>query len=125
MRASSGAAWRTWCSGAVLELGLTVLACGAATYMWRGLGVLLSGRVRVESGIFAWVGCVAYAMVAALIAGMVFVPTGTLATTTLAERLIACAAALAAYYACRRNLFVGIVAGFAVIVIAGWLRAGA
>lgn len=102
-----------------------MLACGAATYMWRGLGVLLSGRVRVESEIFAWVGCVAYAMVAALIGSMVFVPAGTLATTTLSERLIACAAALAAYYAWRRNLFIGIVAGFAVIVIAGWLSAGA
>lgn len=99
-----------------------MLACGAATYMWRGLGVLLSGRVRVESEIFAWVGCVAYAMVAALISGMVFAPAGTLATTTLTERLLACAAALAVYYWRRRNLFIGIVAGFAVIVTAGLLR---
>lgn len=106
----------------MLELGLTVLACGAATYLWRGLGVLLSGRVRVESEIFTWVGCVAYAMVAALIASMVFVPTGTLAATLLPERLLACAAALIAYYASRRNLLLGIVAGFVVIIASGWLR---
>jgi len=109
----------------VLELGLTVIACGAATYLWRGLGVLFSGRMRIESEIFAWVGCVAYAMVAALIASMVFVPSGTLAATTLGERLLACAAALAVYYATRRNLFIGIVAGFAVIVASGWWRTAA
>ncbi|MGB7543469.1 MAG: AzlD domain-containing protein [Burkholderiales bacterium] len=108
----------------MLELGLTVLACGASTYLWRGLGVLLSGRVRVESEIFTWVGCVAYAMVAALISSMVFVPAGTLAATTLVERLLACATALAVYYASRRNLFAGIVAGFAVIVACNWLRGG-
>jgi branched-subunit amino acid transport protein len=106
----------------VTELGLTVLACGAATYMWRGLGVLLSGRVRVESGIFLWVACVAYAMVAALISSMLFVPTGVLGATTLPERLFSCAAALAVYHAGRRNLFAGIVAGFAVIVALEWLR---
>lgn len=106
----------------MLELGLTVIACGAATYLWRGLGVLLSGRVRVESEIFTWVGCVAYAMVAALISSMVFVPTGTLAQTTLVERLLACAVALGVYYAVRRNLFAGIVAGFALVVALEWLR---
>jgi len=106
----------------VLELGLTVLACGAATYLWRGLGVLLSGRVRTESEVFTWVGCVAYAMVAALIARLVLMPEGTLAATTLYERLAACAAALLVYYRGRRNLFTGIASGFAVIVALEWWR---
>ena len=106
----------------MLELGLTVLACGAATYLWRGLGVLLSGRVRAESEVFTWVGCVAYAMVAALIARLVLLPEGTLAATPLYERLAACAAALLTYYRGGRNLFIGIVSGFAVIVALEWLR---
>jgi len=106
----------------VLELGLTVLACGAATYMWRGLGVLLSGRVRTDSEVFTWVGCVAYAMVAALMSRLVLLPEGALAATPLYERLAACAAALLVYYGGRRNLFTGIVSGFAVIVALEWLR---
>jgi branched-subunit amino acid transport protein len=108
----------------MLELALLVLACGAATYMWRGLGVLLSGRVRADSELFTWVGCVAYAMVASLIARMVFLPSGTLTATLLPERLLACAVALAVYYAGRRNLFLGMLAGFVAIVCTGWLRGG-
>jgi branched-subunit amino acid transport protein len=107
----------------MLELALLVLACGAATFVWRGLGVLLSGRVRADSEVFTWVGCVAYAMVASLIARMVFLPGGTLTATLLPERLLACAVALAVYYAGRRNLLLGMLAGFVVIVGTGWLRA--
>ena len=106
----------------MLELGLTVLACGAATYLWRGLGVLLSGRVRADSEVFTWVGCVAYAMVASLMARLVLLPEGTLAETPLYGRLAACAAALVVYYSFRRNLFLGIVSGFVVIVALEWLR---
>jgi branched-subunit amino acid transport protein len=108
----------------MLELALLVLACGAATYIWRGLGVLLSGRVRADSEIFTWVGCVAYAMVASLIARIIFLPSGTLTATLLPERLLACAVALAVYHAGRRNLFLGMSAGFVVIVASGWLRGG-
>jgi branched-subunit amino acid transport protein len=108
----------------MLELALLALACGAATYLWRGLGVLFSGRVRADSEVFTWVGCVAYAMVASLIARMVFLPSGTLMATLLPERLLACAVALVVYYAGRRNLFLGMLAGFVVIVGTGWLRGG-
>ncbi len=108
----------------MLELALLVLACGAATYLWRGLGVLLSGRVRADSEVFTWVGCVAYAMVASLIARIVFLPGGTLTATLLPERLLACAVALVVFHASRRNLFLGMLAGFVVIVASGWLRGG-
>jgi branched-subunit amino acid transport protein len=106
-----------------LQLAVLVLACAAVTYLWRGLGLLLSGKVRPESEVFTWVGCVAYAMVAGLMARIILLPSGPLAETLLVERLLACAAALAAYYAARKNMFVGIVAGFGVIVGLGYLRA--
>lgn len=101
----------------MLELWALVAACTAGTYLWRGLGVLLSGRIRVESEIFRWIACVAYAMVAGLVARIVVMPTGMLADTALTERLIACAIALAAYYASRRNLLIGVGAGVAAIVL--------
>jgi branched-subunit amino acid transport protein len=100
----------------VLELWLLVIAAALGTYLWRGLGVLLSGRIKVNSELFNWVACVAYAMVAGLISRIVIVPGGMLAQTALAERLVACALAVAAYYLSRRNLLVGVGAGVAAIM---------
>jgi branched-subunit amino acid transport protein len=100
----------------VLELALLVVACGLATYLWRGLGMLVSGRVRMDGEFFIWAGCVAYAMIAGLAVRIMLLPTGTLAETPLPERLVACAIALVAYFAFRRNLFVGIAAGFGALI---------
>jgi branched-subunit amino acid transport protein len=100
----------------VLELWLVVVAAALGTYLWRGLGVLLSGRIKVNSELFNWVACVAYAMVAGLISRIVIVPGGMLTQTALAERLIACVVAVAAYYLSRRNLLVGVSAGVAAIM---------
>lgn len=97
-------------------LALLVLACGLSTYLWRGLGVLLSGRISAGGEFFTWAGCVAYAMIAGLTVRILLLPTGTLAATPLWARMIACAIALLAYFLCRRNLFAGIAAGFIALV---------
>ncbi|MEX2165116.1 MAG: AzlD domain-containing protein [Sulfuricaulis sp.] len=99
--------WRIW---------LLVLACGAGTYLWRALGVAISGRLRPDSEVFAWITCVAYAMLAGLVARIVILPVGTLAASALGDRLVACALALAVFYLSRRNLFMGVGAGFLVFV---------
>ncbi|MCW5604586.1 MAG: AzlD domain-containing protein [Burkholderiales bacterium] len=106
------------------ELWLLVLACAAGTYLWRGLGVLLSGRIRVDSELFNWVACVAYAMVAGLIARIIVMPSGMLAQSLLADRLLACAVALAMFYLCRRNLFVGVCAGVLTLIAVNYARTG-
>ena len=106
------------------ELALLVLACGLATYLWRGLGMLVSGRVRMDSEFFIWAGCVAYAMIAGLAVRILLLPTGTLAATPLSERLVACLIALVAYFVFRRNLFVGIAAGFVALVALVAMRSG-
>jgi hypothetical protein len=61
-------------------------------------------------------------MVAGLISRIVIVPGGMLAQTALLDRLVACAIALAAYHVSRRNLFVGVAAGVAVIMALAFLR---
>ena len=99
-----------------LYLALLVLACGLATYVWRGLGVLLSGRISASGEFFNWAGCVAYAMIAGLTTRILLMPTGSLAETPLWARLLGCALALAAYFYSRRNLLVGIVIGFLALV---------
>ena len=108
----------------MLELALLVVACGLATYLWRGFGMLLSGRVSMESDFFIWAACVAYALIAGLTVRIVLMPTGTLAATPLPERLVACAIALVVYFVVRRNLFVGIAAGFAALVTLVTVRTG-
>ena len=101
-----------------LELAALVVACGLATYFWRGLGALLAGRVRADGEFFRWAGCVAYAMIAGLTVRILLMPTGTLAATPLWARLLACAIGLAVYFLSRRNLFAGIAGGFVALVAA-------
>lgn len=104
------------------ELWLLLLACGAATYLWRGLGVLLSGRINPQSAMFEWVSCVAYALVAGLIARIIVMPSGLLGQTELLDRLLACAVAFMAYRLARRNMFVGLVCGVAFFIGAAYVR---
>lgn len=105
------------------ELATVVLAAAAGTYLWRALGVMLSGRVRTDGPLFEWVGCVAYAMIAGLAVRIVLLPTGTLALAALPDRVIACALALAVYMLSRRNLFLGAGTGFIAIVLLQLMRA--
>lgn len=104
------------------ETILIVLACGAGSYMWRGLGVLLAGRVRTDSRLFEWVGCVAYAMIAGLVVRIILLPSGTLAHAAIEDRLLACVFALAVYFATRKNMLFGVGAGFVAMMLITALR---
>jgi len=106
----------------MIDLWLLIFACGAVTYFWRALGVALSGRLQADGELFNWISCVAYAMIAALVSRIIVMPSGILAQSALPERLAACAVALAAYYAARRNLFVGVGAGVLTLIALGYLR---
>ena len=94
-----------WFAFAALTVGAVV------TYAWRGLGVLVAGRLDPNGRLIAWVGCVAYALLAALIARMIVLPLGVLADTPLAVRLAATALAVATWYAAGRRVLVAIVVG--------------
>ncbi|HSQ04729.1 MAG TPA: AzlD domain-containing protein [Burkholderiales bacterium] len=104
----------------MLDLWLLVIACAVATYVWRGLGVALSGRIAVQSELFNWLACVAYAMVAGLVARIVFMPSGIAQHSLLHERLIACAIALAVFYLTRRNYFLAVGSGVLVLIAFGY-----
>jgi branched-subunit amino acid transport protein len=93
------------------EIWALMLVCAAATYLWRALGVLLSGRINPQSALFEWISCVAYALVAGLIARIIVAPSGLLAQSALTDRLLACAVAFVAYRLARGNMFVGLVCG--------------
>lgn len=105
-----------------MELFVLAVACILATYFWRAMAVLFSGRLTVESQLFRWVECVAYAMVAGLMVRIVLLPSGVLAASPLSVRVAGCFVALAAYRLCKRNLLVGLGAGVAFFVAAAYLR---
>ncbi len=85
----------------------------AVSYLWRAIGVAVSGHINPDSDFFLWIRCVAYAMLAGLVSRMLFLPSGTLAESESWIRLSAVAIGLAVFFALRRNLLVGILAGVA------------
>lgn len=107
----------------MIDLWLLIVACAAGTYVWRGAGVALSGRMSVHSELFKWAACVAYAMIAGLVARMIIVPGGIVQQTLLYERVIACAVALSAFHLTRRNHFLAVGSGVAVLIAFGYAHA--
>jgi len=102
---------------------LLLLVGAVATYAWRGLGVALAGRLDVNSPLFEWAACVAYALLAGLIARMIVMPSGPLASTALPDRLGAAVLAFTIFFLTRKNLLVAVTTGFAVLVLLTWGRA--
>jgi branched-subunit amino acid transport protein len=105
------------------DLWLLLVICGAATYLWRGPGVLIAAGIDPQSRVFTWISCVAYAIIAGVVSRMLVMPTGVLAETTPVERIVCSAIALGVYFLItKRNLFAGVIAG----AVALWLiRIGA
>lgn len=100
------------------EYTLLSIACGAGTYLWRGLGVAVSARIRPDSELFAWIGCVAFAMLSGLISRVVLLPSGALEQTSLWQRLAATGCALAVYFFfAKKNLFAGVIASAAAMYL--------
>ncbi len=93
-----------------------VIGAIAATYLWRGLGVALSTWIDPDSALFRWVTCVSYAMLAGLVARMMVMPLGDLATVSLAFRLAALACAFAVFFLAGRRVLPAVTVGFAVFV---------
>lgn len=104
--------WRLWA---------VVVLSGLATYVWRALAVAIAGKVSPASETFRLFACIAYAMLAGLIARMVIIPEGVLEETPLPYRLAGIAAAIAVFFLFRRNLPLGVVAGFSVFAGLLWL----
>ncbi len=99
---------------------LFIAVAALCTYLWRALGVLLSGRIDVESPGMRWVAAVAYAMLAGLIARLIVLPAGVLASVPLGDRLLAVAATLAVYFLTRRNIAIGVMAGALTLIVLLW-----
>ncbi|MBX3530997.1 MAG: AzlD domain-containing protein [Rhizobiaceae bacterium] len=99
---------------------LFILIAGAVTTdSWRFLGVWLGGKVSEESDAMVFVRCVATALVAAVIAGLIVSPAGALAATPLAVRIGSAAGGFVAYLAAGKRVLVGVVA--CEVILVGWM----
>lgn len=96
---------------------------GLVTYFWRALGVALSGRINAGGRLFEWVTCVAFALLAGLIARMILLPNGPLADTAAPDRIAAAVIALAIFFLTRRSIGLGVAAGAGALVLITWGRA--
>ncbi len=108
------------------EIGLwtlLILAIGA-TYLWRGLGVVISGRINPEGEAFKLVSCVAYALLAGLISRMIVLPAGALAETPAFDRVFSVIVGIGVFFLFKRNVLLGTFGGVAVFFVLSVMRAG-
>ena len=83
---------------------LVILVTSLATYLSRFLGVISSEKIDSNSKIFRWFNCIAYSILAALIARIVIFPAGILNEADLWIRFFIISISLAIYLIGRKNL---------------------
>ena len=83
---------------------LVILATSFATYLSRFLGVVSSEKIKETSKIFKWFNCIAYSVLAALIARMVIFPAGELAESGILIRLFVITVSVTMFLFTKKNL---------------------
>jgi hypothetical protein len=90
--------------------------------VWRLLGVIVGSGLDEESELLVWVRAVATAVLAGVIAKILFFPPGSLATMPLSVRVAAIVCGFLAFLLVRRSVFAGLAVGEAVLIAGGfWL----
>lgn len=88
--------------------------------VWRLLGVILGRGIDEESELLVWVRAVATAVLAGVIAKILFFPPGSLAAMPLAVRLVAIGCGFLAFLLVRRSVFAGLLVGEVVLIAGGF-----
>lgn len=105
------------------ELWLLAGLCFLGTFVWRAIGAAVAAHIDPDGIVFQWLNCVAYAMLAGLIARILLLPIGILASTPTLDRAIAMAAGFALFFALRRHVFIATLTAFAVMLALSLARA--
>ena len=95
----------------------------AISFLWRAIGVAVSGRINPSSDVFLWIQCVAYAMLAGLVSRMLILPTGVLAESDYWVRFVAVGIGLAVFLILKHNMLVGILAGTVAFLMVQYIQA--
>ena len=83
---------------------LVILVTSLATYLSRFLGVISSEKMDIKSRIFRWFNCIAYAILAALIARMIIFPAGVLSESSIFIRLSVLGGSILLFILTKKNL---------------------
>ena len=85
---------------------IAIIATSLATFISRFMGAITSRRVSVNSKMFQWFNCVAYATLAALLGRMIVFPAGVLANSELLIRIIVMVSCVLIFIILRKNLVI-------------------
>jgi Branched-chain amino acid transport protein (AzlD) len=88
--------------------------------IWRVLGIVIARGLDEGSELLVWVRAVATAVLAGIIAQLILIPPGALATVALVVRVTAVVIGFVAFLLARRSVFIGVLAG-EVALVAGAL----
>lgn len=94
-----------------------------ATQPWRYLGVFLSRGIDEDAEILIWVRTVSTALVAGLVARMVLLPAGALASVPQNVRVGAFFIGICVFYLARKSLAAGVFSGAAALMLAQYILA--
>jgi Branched-chain amino acid transport protein (AzlD) len=89
--------------------------------IWRALGLVLARGLDEGSELVVLCRAMATAILAGVIAKLIFFSIGELGSTPLALRLAAAGCGFVAFLAMRQSVFAGVVAGEAVLLAGGFL----
>jgi hypothetical protein len=89
--------------------------------IWRLIGFVLARGVDPGSEILVWFRAIATAVLAAVIAKLIFFAPGALATVPLSVRVTALIAGFAGFLVLRRSVFAGVAVGEAVLIAGAFL----
>lgn len=99
-------------TGWTADPALTVVIVAVlASFVWRILGAVFARRINPDGSMFRWFTCVSYAVLAGLLARLLILPMGDLASIGLTIRLATAGLGVAAFFLTRRNLLVGVLTG--------------
>ena len=82
-----------------------------ATYFWRFTGVFISHLIKPNHPAFELFTCLAYGIVAALVAKTLILPSGALAEIPLWQRIVPMTLAFLGYHFLGKRLWLGITIG--------------
>lgn len=99
---------------------VVILAGFLPNEIFRSAAVLLGRRIDDTSEFFVWIRIVAVSLLAAVVSKLLFSPPAILAQVPLWLRLLSVVVGVGGYYAGRRSLLVGILAGEAVLIGIVW-----
>ena len=102
------------------EAWMIFLSAILGTYVWRFAAVLISHRIEPNHPVFEWFTCLAYGIIAALVARTLILPTGLLAEVSLVQRLIPMCFAFIGFYLLGKRLWAGILFGEAAFIGLLW-----